>query len=143
MMTDHILRAHQSLWVQSLDETGCWIRLATSTEGRIEVRTGTGVHHLVTEYRPYVAGPTRGIVITVPAFNQLFQYAVHRYVTLEVDGQDNDAGRWAVLLSGVGHELHPAVPDHRFPEYWPEALVRRHLYIPAMKLAGSVAHPCN
>ncbi|WP_188897054.1 hypothetical protein [Microlunatus endophyticus] len=142
-MTDHILRARQSLWVQSLDETGCWIRLATSTEGRLEVLTGTGVHHLVTEYRPYVAGQARGVVITVPAFNQLFQYAVHRYVTLEVDGEDNDAGRWAVLLSGVGHELDPAVPDDRLPLNWPDALVRRQLYIPAMKLAGSVAHPCN
>jgi len=133
---------HRTLWVQPLDQTGCWLRLATGTEGRIRLRTGTGVHHVVTEYAVYVEGGSRGVMITVPAFNTLFQYAVHRYVTLEVDGQDNDGGRWAVRLGGVGHERHlePAGPSR---ERWPDALVCRHLYIPGMRLAGSVAHPCT
>lgn len=134
---------HRTLWIQPLDQAGCWLRLATRTEGRIRLRTGTGVHHVVTEYHVYVEGASRGVMITVPAFNNLFQYAIHRYVTLEVDGQDNDGGRWTVLLGGIGHELHPAGPDERFRERWPDALVRRHLYIPGMRLAGSVAHPCT
>lgn len=133
----------RTLWVQPLDAAGCWLRLATGTEGRVRIRTGTGVHHFVTQYHVWVEGPSRGVVITVPAFNPLFQYAVHRYVTLEVDGQDDDGGRWTVLLGGVGHELHPAASDERFGEPWPDGLVRRHLYIPEMRLAGSVAHPCN
>lgn len=133
----------QTIWVQPLDDVGCWLRLATGTEGRIRLDTGTGVRHVVTAYRTYVEGASRGIVITVPAFNNLFQYAVRRNVTLEVDGQDNDGGRWTVLLSGVARELHRTRPDRRFHETWPDALARRELYIPGTKLAGSVAHPCT
>lgn len=135
--------AHRTVWVQPLDQAGCWLRLATGTEGRIRLRTGTGVHRVVTEYHLYVEGPARGVMITVPAFNTVFQYALHRYVTLEVDGQDDDGGRWTVVLGGVGHERHTDPPGQRVREKWPDALGRRQLYIPGMRLAGSVAHPCT
>lgn len=135
---------HRTLWVQPLDEAGCWLRLATGTEGRIRLQTGTGVHNVVTTYHPYVTGASRGIQITVPAYNNLFQYAVRRNVTFEVDGEDNDGGHWTVLLSGIGRELHPENPDAGVrDDAWPDALVRRHLYVPGTRLAGSVAHPCN
>lgn len=131
-----------TLWVQPLDEAGCWLRLATGTEGRIRLRTGTGIHNVVTAYRTYVTGASRGIVITVPAYNNLFQYAIRRNVTFEVDGQDNDGGKWTVLLSGTGRELHPT-SDIGIDDGLPDNLLRRHLYIPGTRLAGSVGHPCS
>jgi hypothetical protein len=90
-----------------------------------------------------VEGTVVGVVITVPAFNPAFQFAVRRVVTLEVDGCDADGGRWTVLVNGAAHELPPDRSAGPLHEDWPDELPRRHLYIPGTHVAGSVAHPCG
>lgn len=140
-MTDSVgTPTRPTFQIQPLDQSGCWFRLATGTEGRIRLLTGTGVHSVVTTYCTYIENGSRGIMITVPAFNSLFQYALGCYVTLEVDGRDEDGGRWTVALSGFAREVHPTADDG-CREPWPDSLVRRHLFVPGSRLAGSIAYP--
>ncbi len=134
---------HPTLWVRPLDLPACWARLGMQREGRLRVRTGAGDRAVVTAYRTYVEGNSVGVVITVPEFSNLFQYAVRRSVTLEISGQDADGGSWTLLLTGVGHELEPGHHGDVDQSEWPAGLARRHLYLPATSLSGSVAHPCG
>lgn len=136
-------RLRSSLWVRPLDLAACWARLGTQQEGRLRVRTGAGDRAVVTGYQAYVEGSLVGVVIAVPEFNNLFQYAVRRSVTLEVSGRDADGGHWTVLLSGVAHELEPGRHGQPAHPEWPDGVARRHLYLPATHLKGSVAHPCG
>lgn len=134
---------HPTRWVRPLDTAACWARIGTMREGRLRIHTGVGDRAVVTEYRPYVEGTVVGVVITVPAYSPVFQFAVRRVVTLEVDGEDADGGRWTVLVNGAAHELpsdRPGGPRH---DEWPSDLPRRHLYVPGTHISGSVAHPCG
>lgn len=102
---------------------------------------------MVTACRPLTEGSALGLVLSIPACSGLFEYAVRRKITLEIDGSDDDGGTWDVQITGVTQRL--AADDDRFgtdqqtgssgPAV--DRPTDHHLYLPASHIGGSVAQP--
>jgi hypothetical protein len=75
----------------------CWSWLAARTEGRLGYRSGRGPRWVVVSYRVARDGT---ILIQIPEFNEIGQYAPGAQVTLEVDGVTGPGERQTLRVQG-------------------------------------------
>lgn len=127
--------AHHWFREQPLDNMGCWVRLASRTEGLLRSDAFAGGHAPATKYRMYVEGSQLGVMIIVPGPDERIRAVVGQDVALEVDGHDADGGHWTVVLTGVCRTLPAGAQDRRPGQ-------PRRLYLNADRIRGSVSYAC-
>jgi hypothetical protein len=122
------------------EECRSW--LTTHGEGRLGYLSGRGERNVVVAY---AVNDDDGIVLRVPAFNEIAQYVPGRRVTLEVAGRADGDLREYVTVTGRA-AVRPNIPAavlHRLPdEQWPDELSNIVVSVPLEKVDGLVLGTC-
>jgi hypothetical protein len=117
---------------QRLSSVECRSWLTSHQEGRIDYRTGRGPRSLVVRY----AVDTDNVLVRVPTYNDLLQYAPGESVTLEVDDRLAGDRFETVAVTGTATlvERDPAV----LADDWPGDLPTRVIMVPIQTIDGFV-----
>jgi hypothetical protein len=117
---------------QRLTSLECRSWLNSHQEGRLDYATGRGPRSLVVRY----AVDTDTVLMRVPTYNDLLQYAPGESVTLEVDDRLAGDRFETVAVTGTATlaERDPAV----LADDWPGDLPTRVIMVPIQSIEGFV-----
>ena len=119
-------------------ECRAWI--SERSEGRLGHQTGRGLRAVVVNY----AVTDDQVVLRLPEYNEICQYALGRLVTLNVSGTcSNTRLRTEVAVTGVGHfpESDPDLPDTvDLAEHWPAGMATHIMCLDLSDIEGSAEH---
>jgi hypothetical protein len=117
---------------ERLTSIECRSWLNSHHEGRLDYRTGRGPRSLVVRY----AVVTDTVLVRVPTYNDLLQYAPGESVTLEVDDRLTGDRFETVAVTGTATlvEREPAV----LADDWPGDLPTRVIMVPIQTIEGFV-----
>lgn len=132
-------RPDPSLPVRRLSPEGCRERLIRHHEGRLAYPTGRGPRYLVINYAVH----DNEIVLRVPEFNEICQYAPGCEVCLVIDEVVGADSEWVeVTASGVAsivnHREHTSRGRDDLDEVWPLGVTASTLRVPIAELYGVV-----
>jgi hypothetical protein len=116
----------------------CRSWLCTHTEGRFGYLSGRGPQFVVV---CYAVTPDDKIVLRVPEYNEIGQYAPGERVTLDVDGTTPPGDRQTVRASGRAEVLTDssvAALDWPGCERWPAGINTSTLALPLEEVHGTV-----
>jgi hypothetical protein len=125
--------------VRPLSPGECRDRLRRRHEGRLAYRTGRGPRCVVVNY----AVREDEILLRVPEFNEICQYAPGCEVCLVIDEMLGADGEWVeVTASGVAsvidHREHTSREWDDLDEIWPSGVTASTLRVPIAELHGVV-----
>jgi len=116
-------------------ECRAWI--SERSEGRLGHQTGRGHRAVVVNY----AVTDDQLVLRLPEYNEICQYALGRLVTLSVSGTcSNTRLRTEVAVTGVGHfpDGAPDLPDTvDLAEHWPDGMATHIMCVDLSDIEGS------
>ncbi len=115
-----------------LDSRECRSWLFDHHEGRLDYRTGRGPRSLVVRY----AVDSDTVLMRVPTYNDLLQYAPGESVTLEVDHRLTGDAFETVTVTGIA-SLVDQDPT-ALAEDWPNDLPTRVIGVPIQAIVGFV-----
>lgn len=123
-----------------LSRRECEDWLTSHGEGRLAYTSGRGPRSVVVSYS--MAGEQ--IVVRLPDYNDIVQYAPGSEVTFEVEGQTETVpARETVSVSGTAELADPdqAFAGVDFAESWPEGVATSLVYLPLTAIEGfELAH---
>ena len=115
----------------------CRAWLSERSEGRLGHQTGRGRRIVVVNY----AVTDDQVVVRLPEYNEICQYALGRLVTLNVSGTcSNTRLRTEVAVTGVGHfrEGDIDLPDTvDLAEHWPAGMATHLMCLDLSDIEGS------
>jgi len=115
----------------------CRAWLSERSEGRLGHQTGRGRRTVVVNY----AVTDDQVVVRLPEYNEICQYALGRLVTLNVSGTcSNTRLRTEVAVTGVGHfrEGDVDLPDTvDLAEHWPAGMATHLMCLDLSDIEGS------
>ena len=117
---------------QRLTSVECRSWLTSHQEGRIDYRTGRGPRSLVVRY----AVDTDTVLVRVPTYNDLLQYAPGESVTLEVDDRLTGDRFETVAVTGTATLVEPE--PAALADDWPGDLPTRVIVVPIQTIEGFV-----
>lgn len=110
----------------------CRTWLSRHHEGRIDYRTGRGARSLVVRY----AVQADAVLVRVPTYNDLLQYAPGESVTLEVEERCAPDTFETVTVTGMASLLDTRVGA--LAEDWPKDLPTDVIRVPIQRIDGFV-----
>lgn len=132
MMSSVASPARQAIPEHHLSRGECRSWLDQHHEGRLDYRTGRGPRSLVVRYA--VRADT--VLVRVPTYNDLLQYAPGESVTLEVDDRLGPGQFEKVVVTGTA-SLVDRDPD-AMAEDWPAGLATKVIGVPIQAIDGFV-----
>lgn len=118
-----------------LSRRECQDWLTSHGEGRLGYASGRGPRSVVVSYS--MAGEQ--IVVRLPDYNEVVQYAPGSEVTFEVEGQtDTVPAHETVSVSGTAELADPdqGFGDIDFAESWPDGVATSLVYLPLTAIEG-------
>ena len=131
-MTSHPLGSTRLSFLECRD----W--LVRHHEGRIDYRTGRGPRSLVVRY----AVEADAVLVRVPTYNDLLQYAPGEAVTLEVEQRCAPDAFETVTVTGTACLLEPdgsGSCGRALADDWPRELPTDVIRVPIQQIDGYVA----
>ena len=131
------MRRQQQDNTRPLTSAECRSWLCTHTEGRLGYLSGRGPRCVVVSY---AVAPDDRIILRVPEFNEIGQYAPGERVTLDVDGMTPPGDRQTVRVSGRATVLPDqlvAALDGRGSETWPTGISTSIVAFPFAEVHGT------
>jgi hypothetical protein len=128
----------QQASTRQLTAAECRSWLSTHTEGRLGYLSGRGAQCVVV---CYAVAPDDKIVLRVPEYNEIGQYAPGEQVTLDVDGMTPRGDRQTVRVSGRAEVLtnsSVAALDRQGCERWPTGISTSIVAFPLEEVHGTV-----
>ena len=124
-----------------LSRRECHDWLTSHGEGRLGYTSGRGPRSVVVSY----SMADEQIVVRLPDYNEVVQYAPGSAVTFEVEGQtDTVPAHETVSVSGTAELAGPgqAFLDVAFAESWPDGVATSLVCLPLTAVEGfELAHP--
>lgn len=118
-----------------LSRRECQDWLTSHGEGRLGYTSGRGPRSVVVSY----SMADEQIVVRLPAYNEVVQYAPGSEVTFEVEGQtDTVPAHETVSVWGTAELADPdqAFGDVDFAESWPDGVATTLVYLPLTAVEG-------
>lgn len=114
----------------------CKAWLGSHHEGRLGYRSGKGPRSVVVSY----AVAEDQILLRLPAYNNIVQYAPGSEVSLDVDGGTPAAHRETVVVTGkaalAGNRQEPLIDQTAFLEEWPPDVQTSVICVPVTAIEG-------
>ena len=131
----------RNTWLRALSAGECREWLARHHEGRLSYETGRGSRSVVVPYA--ITGDQ--VMLRLPAFNEIVQYAPGERVRLDVDGAAAQAGEFdAVSVTGTAQlaGARDARATHLtdFAESWPAGVNTSVICMPMLDIEGMKRH---